>query len=181
MINLCAERMEVFMKQKASRLESIVDMTAKIISSTAFIGMVLLISMNVFSRYVFNLSFNWAEELAYLLFNWTVFFGVAILYRYQGLTAIDALVNHMSPKVKRVALIFNYSILLAITSCLVVWGYVFAMNAWVRKSPSLHIPYFYYDISIPLACIILAGYSLKFLIMTIKGEQIEEVALEFRS
>ena len=90
----------------------------------------------------------------------------------RGLTAIDIIVDRLPSKYKRIVMILNYFITLVINVFLVIWGFNFAMNAWIRKSPSLKIPYFYYDISIPLAFIILSGYTLKFLIKTIKGEEI---------
>lgn len=63
---------------------------------------------------------------------------------------------------------------------LIVWGTKFAMMAWERKSSFLQIPYFYYDISIPLAAIMLFMYSLKFLIKAIHGEDVDSAALEDR-
>ena len=104
-----------------------------------------------------------------------------MVYRYQGLTAIDVLVNALPEKARRVVLILNYALITAICVALVVWGWQFAMSAWTRKSPSLHIPYFFFDIPIPLAAVCLAGYSLKFLVQTIRGQETEVAALEERS
>jgi TRAP-type C4-dicarboxylate transport system permease small subunit len=163
------------------KLESFVNGLAMTISGVAFVGMVFLTSMNVLSRYFVGRSFNWSEEVTYMLFNWVVFFGAVVIYRHQGLTAIDVLVNRLPKALKRAVSIFNFALLLALNSALAVWGYQFAMKAWVRKSPSLHIPYFYYDISIPLACAIMAAYSLKFLILAAKGLEIREAAMEERS
>ena len=168
------------MAEKVAKAEKIANKIATVISGTAFIGMVIFISMNVISRYFFNRSFNWAEEVTYLFFNWAVFFGVTIIYRHNGLTAIDAIVNRLPIKGKRVVMTINFFIILAINVSLIIWGTTFALNAFARKSPTLGIPYFYFDLSIPLACILLAAYTLKFLIRTIKGEDVEEAAIEER-
>ncbi len=153
------------------KLEAAVNAIATAISGAAFVGVVLLISTNVVSRYLFRVSFAWAEEISYLLFNWTVFFGITVLYRREGLIAIDVLVDKLPERIRRPIMILNYLLVLAICVGLVYWGYAFSVLAWNRKSAYLRIPYFYYDISIPLAFAILAAYALKFLILTLAGRK----------
>ena len=169
------------MAKEKKTFEDIINGWATVISGTALTSMILVISLNVAGRYFFKKSFYWAEEVSYLMFNWAVFLGVTIVYRYQGLTAIDIFVNRLPSKGKRAIMSLTYLLIFVINICLIIWGSTFAMNAWVRTSPNLGIPYFYYDIPIPIAGALLAGYSLKFLIKTIKGEEMEEAALEKRS
>lgn len=163
------------------RSMNVINLFAKLISGTAFVGMILSIIVNVFSRYLFGKSFSWAEEIAYLLFNWSIYFGVTVLYNDQGLISIDAIVDRLPKKAQRIVSIGNYSLLLAINACLVVWGFSFAMRSWIRSSPSLSIPYFYFNVSVPLAAIILTIYSARFLIMTIRSEEIHTAPLEERA
>lgn len=167
-------------EEKWDKLDRVFDKICVVITSTAFLVIVAAISLNVICRYLFGKSFNWAEEIAYLCFNWVVFFGVAIVYRYQGLTAIDLVVNRLAEKPKKVVLVFGYILVTMANLGLIVWGTKFAMMAWERKSSFLQIPYFYYDISIPLAAIMLFMYSLKFLIKAIHGEDVDSAALEDR-
>ena len=75
----------------------------------------------------------------------------------------------------------GYSLVVLVNFGLVVWGAKFAWAAWARLSPALEIPYFYFDVSIPLAAIILLGYSLKFAIKVFKGEELTSAAFEERS
>lgn len=167
--------------KKIKKFEKVMNSVATVIASTAFSVMVLLISINVFTRYLLSTSLNWAEEVAYLCFNWAVFFGVAIVYRYQGLTAIDLIVDRLHGKVKKAVLIFGYTLIVLVNIGLIVWGTQFSVIAWARKSPSLQIPYFFYDISIPLAGLMLLYYSIKFLIRTIRNEDVSSAALEDRA
>lgn len=165
---------------KWNKIEEALDRMAFVIASAAFIAMVVLTSGNVISRYIFSRSFNWAEEVSYLCFNWAVFFGVALVYRDQGLTAIDLIVERLRGAAKKGALIFGYLLVSLANAGLIVWGLQFSVNAWQRKSPALHIPYFFYDISIPLAAVLLLLHSLKFLIRTVRGEEVKAAALEDR-
>ena len=168
------------MKNKWDKIDNTLNKGAIAISSVAFSIMVIVITLNVITRSALNVSLNWAEEVAYLCFNWAVFFGVAIVYRYQGLTAIDLVVDRMKGKLRQGVLIFGYLLVSLVNLGLIVWGINFSIVAWERKSPNLKIPYFFYDISIPLAAILLLLYSTRFLIKTIRGEELENAALEDR-
>lgn len=165
---------------KIKKIEDALDKGAAIIASIAFVTMVILISANVILRYSLHESINWAEEVAYLCFNWTVFMGVAIVYRNQGLTAIDLVVDRLHGMAKRIVLLLGYLLVSAINVGLIIWGTKFSIVAWQRKSNILQIPYFFYDIAIPLAGVLLLIYSLTFFIKTIRGEELENTALEDR-
>lgn len=168
------------MTKKWDKIEEALDRGAAGIASGAFIIMIAVITLNVLSRYLFRKSFNWAEEIAYLCFNWSVFFGVAVVYRYQGLTAIDLVVDKLKGRVRHTVLVLGYLLVTLTNLGLIVWGIQFSIVAWDRKSPSLHIPYTFYDLSIPLAAVLLLAYSTKFLIRAFRGEELKSAALEDR-
>lgn len=168
------------MIKKWEKFEEKMDKGATVVAATAFVIMILVITLNVISRYLFKKSFNWAEEIAYLCFNWSVFFGVAIVYRYQGLTAIDLVVDRLKGRVRQAAVVFGYLLVSLTNAGLIIWGIQFSIVAWERKSPSLHIPYTFYDISIPLAAIMLLINSTKYLIKALRGETLKSAALEDR-
>ncbi len=171
---------EYDMTKKWDKIEEALDRGAAGIASGAFIIMIAVITLNVLSRYLFRKSFNWAEEIAYLCFNWSVFFGVAVVYRYQGLTAIDLVVDKLKGRVRHTVLVLGYLLVTLTNLGLIVWGIQFSIVAWDRKSPSLHIPYTFYDLSIPLAAVLLLAYSTKFLIRAFRGEELRSAALEDR-
>ncbi len=168
------------MVKKLDKIENALNKGAIFVTAAAFVVIVALISLNVISRYLFMKSFNWAEEVAYLCFNWVVFLGVTIVYRYQGLTAIDLVVNRLHGRAKKAVLVFGYLLVVLTNLGLIVWGTKFSIQAWARKSPSLMIPYFFYDISIPVSGVLLFVYSLRFMIKAIRGEDVESAALEDR-
>jgi TRAP-type C4-dicarboxylate transport system permease small subunit len=169
------------MAKMGKKIETLVSGAALAVSCTAFTCMVLSISLNVVCRYFLSVSFDWAEEISYLFFNWAVFLGVTVVYKHQGLIAIDVVVSRLPERLKKAAMVFNFFLIFVITVSLVIWGYRFSINGWIRKTTAIGIRYFFYDMAIPVSSIILAGYSLKFLILTIKGKKIESSPLENRS
>lgn len=162
-------------------IENAVNKGAAILGSIAFVGMVLSTTLNVLSRYFFSISFAWAEEVAYLFFNWAVFLGVTVIYRNRGLITIDILVNHFPEKVQKMVTIFNFVLLSLICGSLTVWGLNHAVRGWVRKTTAIGIRYFFLNVAIPVAAVIMLAYSIKFLVLTIRDEKIAEAAPEERS
>ena len=163
------------------KIEAAINRGATIIGCVAFLGMVLSIIFNVGSRFIFRISFDWAEEISYLFFNWAVFMGITVIYRNQGLIAIDILVNHLPKRVQKMVTVFNFTLLSLISGSLVVWGFQHALRGWIRKTTAIGIRYFFLNVTIPLAAIILLAYSIKFLIMTVRNEKLRETAVEERA
>lgn len=151
------------------------------ISGLAFSTLIIITSINVVYRIFFLKTIPWTEEVSYLCFNWAVFFGACMLYSTQGLIAIDILVDHLPAKARHSIRAGTFLLLFVLCVLLVIWGFDFAIAAWVRPSSFLHIPYFFYDVSVPLASMIMAGYSLDFFIQSVRGKDIESLALEDRA
>ena len=163
------------------KLKQTLTLIEEIISGVAFSALIIVTTVNVFFRVLFLKTIPWAEEVSYLFFNWAVFFGACILYSRQGLIAIDALVNRLPAKPQHFVRALSFILIFVLCVGLTIWGFRFSMNAWVRPTAILHIPYFFFDISVPLSAIIMAGYSVDFFIQSVRGKDIEEVALQDRA
>lgn len=71
------------------------------ISAILFIVIMVLLFLQVVSRYVFHHSFTWTEELSILLFVWMTYTGVSSAVTYRKNLRIDALLNVVPFKVKK--------------------------------------------------------------------------------
>lgn len=163
------------------KLMSFLDKFTNIVSCIGFAIMFFVVCGNVFSRYVLGKSFSWAEEISYFCFVWSVFMGVCILYKKQALISIDVLVNRLSAKGKRMVHILTFALMSVVNLTLAVYSWKLANGAWIRPTASLRIPYFYMDMAATVGFCILLFYSLYFLVMSIKNEEINETLLEERS
>ncbi len=72
-----------------------------------FIAMLILLTVQVISRYVFNHSFVWTEEVAIICFVWMQYLGIvgSVLNRKQ--LRIDFFIDYLPFKTKRVVLIIG--------------------------------------------------------------------------
>jgi TRAP-type C4-dicarboxylate transport system permease small subunit len=147
-------------------LMKLIDM----ISGVAFVLMTIMIDINVFSRFLLGKSFLFMEEIGYLCLVWAVFFGVCSLFRRMGLIAIDIVVDKMPKIPQRIVKSITFT-LLFVTNIILVWySWNFAIEAWVRRTPFLGIPYFYMYIPTTLAFAVIALYSAYFLTREIRGK-----------
>ena len=151
------------------------------ISGLSFSILIVVTVVNVFFRLILLKTIPWTEEVSYLCFNWAVFFGACMLYSRQGLIAIDVLVDHLPPKARHFTRALAFLLVFVMCVILVIWGTIFSINAWERPSSFLQIPYFFYDISVPLSALIMAGYSVDFFIQSVRGKDVESLALEDRA
>lgn len=164
------------------KLDAAVSKFTAFVGGVTFVVMIPVIVANVFARLIFMKSFAWAEEIAYLLLNWSVFIGVCYLYKTNGLVAIDVLVNALPASAKRIVMLLVYVLMGILNVGLIIWSFDLAMATWSgRMTPILKIPFFWYYIAVTIAGVILTAYSIMFIYKILKHEEIEETALQDRA
>lgn len=67
-----------------TKIVNIIHISFVILAMVLLVGMVVIISVNVFMRYVLNSGLTWAEEIAKLLVVWFTFISLAVGVK-QGL------------------------------------------------------------------------------------------------
>lgn len=93
-------------------------------SSMMLITVIMLVQ--VVSRYIFNASLIWAEELCRYILIWQTFLFISMAFRQGELVAVDILTNLMPPKVLyllRLVMAVPIAIFLAL---MVKYGYDYA-------------------------------------------------------
>lgn len=78
-----------------------------------FIAMTVLLFIQVVTRYLLHRSFTWTEEIATIFFVWMVYLGVCSAVLRRKHLRIDAFVEAMPFKVKKVLLIISNIIFIA--------------------------------------------------------------------
>ena len=85
----------------------------EIICGTALVTMISLVIINVFSRYLFNFSISWAEEVATICFVWCVFMGASATYKNKLDMGIDFFVAKVPKTYRPIMTIITRGVLLA--------------------------------------------------------------------
>lgn len=85
--------MKELIKKITPRL--IVTNLEEIVASLLFCVTLVLVIINVLTRYVFRTGIPWAEEMATSCFVWTAFIGSAACYKRRAHIGVDILVNKL--------------------------------------------------------------------------------------
>ncbi|MBV0891546.1 TRAP transporter small permease [Paracoccus sp. Z118] len=101
--------------------------------------MTVLISWQVFARYVMGSSLTFSEEVSRFSMVWMTMLGAAYAYRYGSLIAVDLLTTMSGPKVSRVV-----HLLIAVASCtfafvLLKYGLAITERVASQTAPSTRV------------------------------------------
>ncbi len=133
--------------------------------------MAILVMLTVFFRYVFNIAYNWTEELIILLFITTTYFGSILCVHENEHIDISFLREHLKPVASRILGILIDVINIVVQASLAVISF-----RWIQKTGSsvtvgLGIPYTYIYMMFPISFGTMAVYTLRKMIGRIKAIQ----------
>ena len=128
-------------------------------SVVAMSVMLVIIFAQVVTRYLFNYTPEWSEELARFLFVWVVFLGSALIMGESGHLAVQFLPDKFKGTV------FGTILDVVINIC----GYIFIglllTQGWkmtsimtFQRAPGLDIPMSWVYVIIPVSCVLMLLY-----------------------
>jgi len=117
--------------------------------------MVLLVFMNVVSRYIFNHSIIWAEEVSQYLMVWVAFLGAGLALRQGRHVAVEMLQDRLPPTARRMTRHLVALLLIVFMGILTVLGFRFAHFAWDQETPVLNIPQGIPYLAVPIGALLL--------------------------
>ena len=124
----------------------------------------VLVSVQVFARYVLNNTPPWSEELCRYLFVWASFLGACVAMRRAAHLGVDSLVVRLRPGVREV-LHHAVTALVAVFAGILAWHGTALVPAMAsQRSPSMGISLQYVFAVIPIAALIMLGLQLATLV-----------------
>lgn len=123
-------------------------------------AVVLVVSWQVFSRYITSASASWAPELAQLVFVWTALFAIAIGVRQRKHMVVDAFSAVKNRTVNAVLNTFSSAVVVAVSLTLAWFGYDSLAVSFRRDFPALGVSTGWMHLAVPiafLACAIFAA------------------------
>ena len=144
--------------------------------AVALVIMVVVTSMEVVRRYLFGLSFVWAEELVKFLLVAVTFLGGAAAYRAGGMAYLDLITSRFSAKKQRNISIINNVVVIATCLYLSLQGFTYAFSPMVAKMNSiglkLNMTVVY--ITIPIGFVLITVFALEQILKAIVEIQEEK-------
>lgn len=150
------------------------------------VTMFVVVTYNVFMRFVLNQSVGWADELARFVFIWLSFLGAALAFRHNehvGLGYFVAMIR--SPRVRHAMYVLQNLSVLVVLGFLTYFG-VFAAQSARNVSPALGIRMSTIYYVVPFASVVMFGMAVWKLVDLARGNepdmtdrQVEEALEEF--
>lgn len=119
---------------------------------TVIIGMTFL---QVFTRYVINVSVPWAQELTIYCMVWLVFLGCSMGMRKHEVASFSLLIDALPYLGKQILNLINTIILTVFMGILIKVNHVVILNAMPRLSSMMRMPMGY----VSLALSVMAGLT----------------------
>ena len=137
------------MRRALNRLDKIV-MALLVLVLTVMVGVG---TMQVVSRYVFEASLSWSEELMRYLYVWATMLGLGVAIRRKSFASIDSLVDFVGEKseaAKRTMQLASIILQLAVFLLLIVYGGSYTMRGLTQRSPAMLIQMAYIYAAFPV-------------------------------
>jgi TRAP-type C4-dicarboxylate transport system permease small subunit len=139
-------------------------------SVSAMAVMLVIIFSQVVSRYIFDWTPEWSEELARYLFVWVVFLGSALIMGESGHLAVQFVPNHFKGTAvgKGLEMVINLSGYVFIL-ILLYQGAKMTRVMTFQISPGMEIPMSWVYAVIPISSALMLLYLIKDTVRIFKG------------
>ena len=154
-------------------IKRIIDNLEEIICLIALAAMTVLTFTNVVTRYVFNFSMNFAEEISTYLFVLLSLFGASIAAKRGAHLGFTLLADHVPKIVARVFEIISALAGILFAGVIFYYGILMAATQYSRGQLSLgvQIPEWIYGSFVPLGAFFLLLRFVELLVKALIGEE----------
>ncbi|GAF23806.1 MULTISPECIES: TRAP transporter small permease [Shouchella] len=139
----------------------------------AMAGMACITFANVLSRYFFDTSFAFAEEITINLFVLATFVGASIAIRRQSHFGFHYFFTKFNPSIQRFLVILTSLLMLFFLSLTLFFGMELVFNQMERGrvTPALNIPQWIFTGAIPLGSLLCMIRTVEMMVIRLKRDQ----------
>ncbi|EAU39896.1 TRAP dicarboxylate transporter, DctQ subunit [Fulvimarina pelagi HTCC2506] len=138
-----------------------IDRLLEFACSFLLVEIVVFLFANVLARYVFAISFHWADEMVRYSFTWLAFLSGALVMRYGGHMAMDMFTDAFPSRIARSLRIGIELAVIVFLVVLTIYSWQMAQIAEGQRSSTLRISMIYVYLSAPVGCAFMLYYSLR--------------------
>jgi len=113
---------------------------------------VIVTSLQVFTRYFLDSPLSWAEELARFLMIWLVFFGASAGIKRKAHIKVDFFLDRMPPSFKKIFSILGGVLVVGILLILIYQGTMLSIKMATVSAISLPITWGFVYSAVPIGC-----------------------------
>lgn len=141
------------------RLLTATDRTLEGFAVLCLLAMILIVTMQVFTRKLFNFVFFWSEEITLLLLAWFSYMGIAIGFREKLHMNMDMIENFVSRRAIRVMDRIIDACTFAFGLYLIISGWDFTVLMHESTLPATKLPNSTLYVIMPVTGVMTCAYS----------------------
>jgi TRAP-type C4-dicarboxylate transport system permease small subunit len=137
-------------------------------------GIVTVVAMQVFGRYVLNDTPSWAESTALVLVLYVTMFGAAVGVRDAGHIGLESILALMLPERFQIWIEIPIHLLVALFGALMAWyAGELALSVMPYKIPTLGISEGLNHLPLVIAGVLITLFSIEHIIALIEGKEVQ--------
>ena len=144
-----------------SKISRIVKKAADIFVTVLMFLIVVVIVLQVVSRYVFNSPISWTMEANIFLFAWVIYIGASIVLKEDRHVKIELFLSNFSKLQKRLISIFINSVILILLIILIRNNFVLFPFHTQFRTVSLRIPTSWFNLAFTISCSFMVLFTLE--------------------
>jgi TRAP-type C4-dicarboxylate transport system permease small subunit len=153
-------------------IRRVIDRILAVLCIVAFVGLVVIVSCQVFTREILNNSAPWTEEAARYTFVVLAVLAAAYVFSERGHIAVEILIEKLPARLQKVM-----GIVIELIVMFFIGGSRVAANAWSQDISTLPLSVGQVFLVLPAAGVIIVFYSLAHVIGILAG--VEKPVPEF--
>jgi len=143
----------------------LLEKSLETIVATLVVAIVLIISMQVFYRYIIQEPIAWSEEFVTLCYQWLSLLGAALAVRHRAHFGVDIAIRFIGPNSKQRLLALNHIVIWILGFFMLFYGIKVVINSWSQMYPTL--PWSY---GVGYSVVPLAGFLFLFMDLIVLKE-----------
>jgi TRAP-type C4-dicarboxylate transport system permease small subunit len=152
-------------------MKKVIDWIANIylfVALLAFFCMIAILTVEIISRYFFDHSFVWSQEMASILICWITFLGFGKIVVDREDISITYLVKKLSSKALKIVSILNSLLLFLISSIMLFYSYKLTISHLEKTTLIMKAASAWFYAPLVLLLFLVVLYSIYQLVMTLK-------------
>ena len=136
-------------------------------------AMVVIITAQLWYRFVLNDPLSWSEEAGRYLFVWISFLGAAAGVRYQVHLGIDLMDKLLPPTVYRWIIVLVNLLIQIFLLMIIYWGFKILGVIKFQESPSMHISMRYPYMAVPVGAMLMFINSVRVMVAALTNRVLD--------
>jgi len=138
--------------------------------AVAVVALTVIVSLQVFNRFVLKTPLAWSEDLAMLLFQWVVFLGAALGVKRVRHFGIELVVRRFPERWRHRVEMLTPAVVAIVALVMIVQGWTLLTFNRNRTFPTMDLTYTWAFLPIPLAGALILIYLVQLEIRRWRGD-----------